>query len=199
MKKLLVFDLGGVIVDFNIGTIGEWTGLTLDDFWRKWLKSETVRDFESGKTGRHTFARELTAEFDLPVSPQELLRVYRTWQVGLYPGARRLLETLAPHFMLACLSNTNEIIWTDSIHEFGIDRLFHYRFASHEMGCLKPDPEAYAYLVREVPFSLEEIVFFDDNPINVEAARAFGLDAYVVQGPGGVQEKLESLGLLTGR
>ncbi len=199
MKKLLVFDLGGVIVDFNIQVMGKWTGLSPDDFWRQWLKSEAVRDFESGKTGRHTFARELTAEFDLPVSPQEFLAVYRTWQVGLYPGAQQLLETLAPQFTLACLSNTNEMIWTDSIHEFGIDRLFNYCFASHEMGCLKPDPEAYAYLVREVPFAVEEIIFFDDNPLNIEGARAFGLAADLVQGPGQARDKLVSLGLLNGR
>jgi putative hydrolase of the HAD superfamily len=198
MKKLLVFDLGGVIINFNIGVMGQWTGLSSDAFWRRWLKSEAVRDFESGKTGRHTFARELTAEFDLPVSPQEFLTIYRTWHKGLYPEARPLLEALAPQYTLACLSNINEIIWADMLCEQGIDRLFRYRFASHEMGCLKPDPEAYAYLLREVPFEKEEILFLDDNPVNVEAAQAFGIDAYVTRGPEEARATLLSLGLLRG-
>ena len=196
MKKLLVFDLGGVIVDFNSDIMGKWTGLSSAALWRRWLKSEAVRGFESGRTGRHIFAQEIVAEFNLPVSPQEFLRSYRSWQVGLYPGAEPLLDSLAPRFTLACLSNTNEIIWTDTIHELGIDRLFTYRFASYEMGCLKPDAEAYAYLVREVPFSRDEIIFFDDNPSNVEAAQAFGIDAYVAQGPEQAQETLLSLKLL---
>ncbi len=196
MKKLIVFDLGGVIVDFNSDIMGNWTGLSAGDFWRRWLQSPAVRDFESGKTGRHTFAREIVSEFNLPVSPRAFLDTYRTWQLGLYPGASQMLETLAARFPLACLSNTNEIIWTDAIHELGVGRFFNYRFASHEMGCLKPDAEAYAYLAREVPFARDEIVFFDDNPINVEAAQAFGIEAYEARGPVEARETLEALGLL---
>jgi putative hydrolase of the HAD superfamily len=196
MKKLIMFDLGGVLVEFNFSDLMKMTNLSEAAMWKKWLLSETVREFESGRMGTDTFAENLVAEFNLSISPDTLLARYATWLQGLYPGAEALLAELAPDYTLACLTNTNELIWSLTWEMVDMKKLFDYRFASHKMGCLKPDQEAYDYVVESVPFSREEILFFDDNPLNVAGAQEAGLAAYEVQGPAEARAKLVELGLL---
>ena len=57
--------------------------------------------------------------------------------------------------------------------------LGHFRkvFASHEMGLRKPEPAAFAHIVKETGVPAERILFFDDSLGHVEAARACGLQA----------------------
>ena len=196
MKKLIVFDLGGVLVEFNFQDMMDMTQLSETAMWEKWLRSETVREFETGRLEIDKFTENLVAEFNLSISPTELRARYATWMVGMYPGAEALLAELAPDFGLACLTNTNALIWSLTWKMVDLDKLFDYRFASHEMGCLKPDPEAYEYVIEAVPHTREQILFFDDNRLNVEGARAVGLTAYKVKGPAQVREKLVSLGLI---
>jgi putative hydrolase of the HAD superfamily len=196
MKKLIVFDLGGVLVEFNFQDMMNMTQLSETAMWEKWLLSETVREFETGRTQTETFARDLVAEFNLSVSPTALLERYATWMVGMYPGAEALLAELAPDFALACLTNTNALIWSLTWKMVDLEKLFDYRFASHEMGCLKPDPEAYEYIIESIPYAREEILFFDDNRLNVEGARAVGLTAFQVKGPAETRAKLVEQGLI---
>jgi putative hydrolase of the HAD superfamily len=196
MKKLIVFDLGGVLVEFNFQDMMDMIQLSEAAMWEKWLLSETVRDFETGRIDTETFARDLVAEFNLTITPAELLARYATWMVGLYPGAEALLAELAPDIALACLTNTNALMWSLTWKMVDLENLFDYRFATHEMGCLKPDPEAYEYVIQAVPYARDEILFFDDNPLNVEGAQAVGLAAYEVQGPAAVRAQLVELGYL---
>src|SRR5229473_1478687 len=46
---------------------------------------------------------------------------------------------------------------------------------SHEVGLVKPDPRIYALLCAELRVAPGELVFLDDVPENVEAARRFGI------------------------
>ncbi|TMC59959.1 MAG: hypothetical protein E6J26_02645 [Chloroflexi bacterium] len=55
-------------------------------------------------------------------------------------------------------------------------------FPSHLTGRLKPDLEAFAYVVECLDIRPERIVFFDDNLLNVEVARSVGMRAYRVRG-----------------
>ncbi|MDL5159320.1 HAD-IA family hydrolase [Actinomycetospora termitidis] len=54
---------------------------------------------------------------------------------------------------------------------------------SAEVGLVKPDPAIYAAADRAYGTTPGECTFFDDKPVNVEAARAHGWDAHVWTGP----------------
>ena len=80
---------------------------------------------------------------------------------------------------LACLSNTNVLHW-QRFPEF--PALFHTCFASHQMGIVKPDPEAFAHVLETLKVSGKEVYFFDDLLPNVEAAQSAGINAFHVKG-----------------
>ena len=70
----------------------------------------------------------------------------------------------------------------------GIDRQpwldpFTLRFYSCRLRATKPDPAAYLAVLDELQAEPGDVVFVDDRPANVDAARALGLVAYLFEGP----------------
>ena len=80
--------------------------------------------------------------------------------------------------------------------DFKIGELMDECFISCLTGLLKPDQEAFEYVLGTLNCLPEEVVFFDDNPINTAAAKDYGIRAYQVEGKGGLRSKLSELGLL---
>jgi glucose-1-phosphatase len=69
-------------------------------------------------------------------------------------------------------------------------------FTSHEIGHRKPQPESFEHVLRAIGVPPPEVLLFDDLEPNVEAARALGLQAVVVKGPGDVRAALVDRQLL---
>ena len=51
---------------------------------------------------------------------------------------------------------------------------------SYEVGLVKPDPAMFEHVVETLGVQPDSIVFLDDNEINVEQARAVGLEISAV-------------------
>jgi putative hydrolase of the HAD superfamily len=64
------------------------------------------------------------------------------------------------------------------------------------MGVLKPDQEAFQYVLQATGISPERILFLDDNQLNVDGAISAGLQAYRTQGVVEARYQLEELGLI---
>jgi HAD superfamily hydrolase (TIGR01509 family) len=63
----------------------------------------------------------------------------------------------------------------------GLRKIFAYHFASHLTGKLKPDRDAFEHVVTAMGCEPFEILYFDDQPMNVEAAQTFGIKAVCVK------------------
>ena len=195
---LLVFDLGGVLV--------EWDGveplrklsrrnLSREDARRFWLESPWVRRFETGQCPPGSFAAGVVEELDLRLDAEGFLRDFISWDRGPLPGARELLEELGRSCELGCLSNNNEMHWSRLRDEFGFGHYFKYCFISYEIGLLKPDREIFEFLLSHLPYPASRIAFFDDNPECVESALELGIKAFQVQGIDEVRRVLGDLRL----
>jgi len=79
-----------------------------------------------------------------------------------------------PFIKLAIASNHISAIkiWLD---KQGLLSYFHSIVISGEVKVKKPDPKFYKILVRELGEKPDEILFIDDNKVNIDAAREFGL------------------------
>jgi HAD superfamily hydrolase (TIGR01509 family) len=197
--RSILFDLGGVLVRFRgIQRVAEWLedGEAGDEHWRRWLRSATVRGFERGRLTPEEFADAFLDEFRLDLGPAELLRELHDFIGGPLEGALELLDELRPRYLVACLSNTNRLHWPGMFRRMGLLERFERAFVSCETGFLKPDPEAFEHVCRELDLPPREILFFDDARLNVEAARALGFAACRALGPADCRRELERRGLL---
>lgn len=100
-----------------------------------------------------------------------------------FDGMPQLLDELEKAGVAtACLSNTNELHWErilDSNRYPCIARLG-TKLASHELRLEKPDPAIYLRAEHLLNAAADQIIFFDDNQANVEAATALGWTAQLI-------------------
>jgi HAD superfamily hydrolase (TIGR01509 family) len=192
----LLFDLGGVLIE--LGSLSDMMATSPhsdEDIWRGWTQSPSVRGFESGRCTPEEFAENMVNEFELSISVSEFIDKFRQWPKGTYPGAQSLLESLSGEFDLACLSNTNLTHWETFLSKEEVMTCFSTVFLSHQTGVLKPDDAAFRRVVESLGVAQETILFFDDNPGNVSAAKKMGMNAECTKTPEGVIKALNGLGL----
>jgi len=185
-------ELGGVEV------ILAWLGhrITAEELWRRWLLSQSVRQFETGQIDAPAFAAGVIAEFGLDVQPQQFLDSFVGWPTGLYPGTLELLARIPRKFQLALLSNSNALHWPRVLHEMRLGAAFDNHFVSHLTGRIKPDAEAFEHVLQTLGCEPSQVLFLDDNLLNIEAARALGMHAVCVRGLAQTRQALIDEGIV---
>jgi putative hydrolase of the HAD superfamily len=183
--RVVLFDLGGVLVDLSgVPTMLQWMDnrVSRDELLKMWLMSPVVRAFESGRATPEAFADQLIAEMGLPVERTRLLEEFARWPEGLFPGALDLVDRVPRRYTRATLCNTNALHWPRLMEDMRLSGAFDHYFASHLIGKIKPDEEAFQHVTEELECRAEEVLFLDDNQLNVEAAKRFGMVAVQVRG-----------------
>lgn len=183
MKKFsILFDLGGVLIENR--TFEELpkliSGCSDIDLKRQWLESLAVREFELGKCNPKDFSERFVSEWNLAVKPDEFVAKFATWPTGFMSGAEDLIANLRQRHQVACLSNSNEIHWK---RFDGFTRYFDVALSSHMLGQIKPDFEAFSAAIAHLETKPEEVYFFDDSPVCVEAARRMNINAFLAASP----------------
>src|SRR6202521_5318493 len=144
------------------------------------------------------FAAGVTSEFGLRVEPQQFLEEFIGWPSGLYPGTLQMLARIPRSYRRAVLSNSNALHWPRVLDDMGLGPAFDSHFVSHLTGRIKPDSEAFEHAVDSLGCKPGQVLFLDDNSLNVEAARRFGMHAVRVRGVAEAQRVLTDLGIIDG-
>lgn len=188
--KLILFDLGGVLIDLSgIDRFRDYFA-GIPDFWQKWLMSDAVRKFDGGLTETGEFISAVIKEFNLDIEPRVFREYFDTIPLGYYPGAEELLKKYRAEYPIACLSNINAVHWQKAVSEWHVYENFDHVFASHLIGHVKPDREIFEHVLRKTGLAPSDILFFDDNRLNVEAAQKLGFQSHVTRGIEELREKL---------
>jgi putative hydrolase of the HAD superfamily len=192
--------MGGVLVELGgeqpfLEMIGG--GIDAEEMWRRWLASPSVRAHETGRMESRDFAEEAVREFGLTVSPARFLEHFAGWLQGPFEGAHDLLEELSERHRTAILTNLSAVHWPIA-EGYGIFDKVEQVIASYRVGAIKPDRDFFEIALAQLGTHASEAVFFDDNIVNVEGARACGLEAYVVRGVEETRSRLFELKLLPG-
>ncbi len=173
----IVFDAGGVLVDFD-PTWPARLGIDPDDVAAWMLVDPVFHAFERGETSEIRFATAFAKHFGLP-DARVVQEPFTDWVVGAYPQAAALLDAVA--HPCAFLSNTNRWHWAAFDPTRALRSRMQAQLASHLIGARKPDAIAFERASRILGSA--DVLFLDDRTDNVDAARAYGWRAEVVSGP----------------
>jgi glucose-1-phosphatase len=198
--RVVLFDVGGVLVELGgAATLLEELAdrITLPEFWSLWLRSPSVRAFETGRIDAGQFAAGMLAELQLDIDAASFLESFARWPSALYPGALEMIDRIPSHYRRALLSNSNVLHWRRVTDEFGLGARFEHQFVSHLMGKIKPDAEAFEHVLGALDCQPAQILFLDDNILNIEAARRIGMRAQLVRGAHEAQRSLQQAGIIT--
>ena len=197
--EVLLFDLGGVLVEFSgVRDVAPLLRIaaTESEILERWSRCPHTEAFGLGLLNREDFAERFVRDWGLDTPPEHFLQAFRSWSRRLLPGAEELLASLRPRFRLAALSNSNELHWERNANDIGVNGLFDLAISSHQVGFCKPDPRIYQVALDRLGASPDAVMFFDDVHANVAAASHLGMHAFQVNGVEGVRERLICEGLL---
>lgn len=217
--RVVCFDLGGVVVRIARSWAEACTAAGVE---QRDHDAFTAPDMQSGRRelsdGYQRGAIPCAEYFELIARssnglymPREVEAVHRAWVFDPYPGVEALVDDLNTlgTVRTACLSNTNHSHWQDLQGSCNgkwrvpaIQKL-HTRLVSHELDAVKPEERIYTLAEDRLGAEGSEIVFFDDLAENVDAARARGWRAYLIDHAGDtaaqMRDRLANLGVFEPR
>lgn len=206
MIRIVCFDIGGVLVQhrrtWREGC--EAAGLPIrgsaesESVAR--LRKDLARQFTIGAIDEAAFCLRMSEAGNHLYSPAEIRLIHHAWLGPEYPGVGDVVRRLVDSGRVATgiLSNTNAAHWARlepsaaGPAEFPTPSLLSNRHASHLLGAMKPDAEAFAAFERHTGFAGPEILFLEDLPDNLAAAAARGWTCHAIDFTRPTADQIES-------
>jgi len=182
----VVLDLGNVLiaVEFQrfVHRVAALTGRAPTGIAERWVTGPAKRRYERGElTGREFFGA-MAADLGWPAERRNDLLCAWTDIFSPVPGAAATVADLAARGPVWLLSDTNPVHLRACRRRWPwLDRCCR-SFVSWRTGRLKAEPGGFAAVLAAAPCPPGQLVFLDDLPANVAAARAAGLDARLFRG-----------------
>ena len=182
MIKAIYLDLGKVIIDYDqtipLESLKKLSDLPLNEIKQILVeKDDTMLRFDRGELSRIDFYKTMCRHLGLDISRDEFEQLWNSLFLPDPLISENLLLNLKRRYRLLMLSNTNEIHFEFIWEQFKIVHHIEDRLLSFELGCLKPNASIYRKAIDRAGVLPGEILFFDDKPENVEAARKAGIHA----------------------
>lgn len=182
--SLVCFDVGGVLVRICQTWQDAFRAAGLVPTQAEPLALQALAEFDRHQEGAIPSQALWSAVASrLGCSAEEAALAHRNILLEFYPGVPELLDDLSGQGVrLGCLSNTNEEHWLELTtgDRFRPVSRFDVKMASHREQLAKPDRRLFERFQEKAGTAASEIVYFDDVPVNVEAARACGWQAFRV-------------------
>ena len=178
----ILFDADGVIqrptVDYR-EICTQRLGITSENLDR--FMSEVFAVERPSLTGGGRFQTDLSAllaRWQLAHRLDEALSVWTALETD--PAMCEAIRALRAAGFCCCLAtNQQEFRRAFMSRELGYAELFTREFYSCGLGYAKPDPAYFRAIAAELALPPERLLFIDDHPPNVQAAREVGLHAAV--------------------
>jgi putative hydrolase of the HAD superfamily len=200
--SLLLWDVGGVVLTdgFDEGQRARTArhfGIDPDDLERRHLR--VVTDFETGKLSLADYLAAVVFHEPRSFTPEAFADFVRSCSAAHEEAlacARALRRS--GRYLMATLNNESRELNEYRITSFRLREAFQMFLTSCYTGRRKPDPAAYEYALALTQHAPEEVVFLDDRPENVGAARRLGLQGVHVRDPARVADDLGRVGVRVG-
>lgn len=187
MNKVVIFDMGGVLVDLDIeGCKAAFRrDLDYDDIDNiidACHQKGIWGDLEEGVLPADEFRRIILEDSRPGATAHDVDEAMSKILVGIAPYKAEMLKKMKEGYDLYMLSNNNAICLPYSsamFTEAGVPlaETFIKCFMSFEMKALKPSADFYRRVMAEIGRPADEMLFIDDSQVNVDAAIAAGLPA----------------------
>lgn len=182
MYKNIIFDLGGVMVDFapKDFLLDRFCNAAIEDkVYRLTFGSETWQKLDAGLCTRYEGNQAMMAAAQEEGCAFEVQEVLENW-TSILRVRRRMVELvrrLKNHGYCAYyLSNIPEDI-LPLLMSRGLEGVFDGGMASCDVHINKPDPRIYKILLDKYHLKAGECIFIDDNRANVQTAFQLGMNS----------------------
>jgi 2-haloacid dehalogenase len=200
MTKAVIFDVGGVLIDWNPKYL-----------YSKLLADEAAIEAYLDEIGFNTWnlaldeggrwepaIAELVAKF--PHHKDLIEAAHLRWHEmlgGDIPGTVDILKRLADAGVpLYAITNYSSEKFIETVERFPFFALFRDIVVSGDEKLLKPEAAIFRMCLDRNGLKAQECVFIDDVARNIDGARAVGIDAILFESPEQLERDLQARGLL---
>jgi HAD superfamily hydrolase (TIGR01509 family) len=200
--KIVVFDLGKVLVDFDYGIAGRkiaaQSKMSADELRAFISTSPLLFRYETGLMSKQRFYDEVCAATGYCGGLAEFCHFFADIFVPIAPMVQLHGELRQRGYPTYIFSNTNELAVEHIRRSFPFFSHFDGYILSYEVGAMKPDAKIYEALERMAGRRGTEVLYLDDRPENVEAGAARGWQIILQETPEKTRAAIEKLGMLNG-
>ena len=176
MIQVVLFDLGGVLLPFDrerrVAAIVSQLGVDADDV-RELFDGPLPRRMDLGEADESDFAAAFAEMSDRPITPATARALLLSVFDSPNPELWRLVAELRRTYVVGGFSDNPAFVAS----VFPDGALLEPMIFSSEIGAVKPSDAAFAAAEVRLGFGGEAVLFIDDGPANVAAARRRGWDA----------------------
>ena len=201
MIQTLIFDLGGVLIDWNPLYV-----------YRNYFDSEEKLHYFFEHICTHDWNEEQDAGRTISEGTQLLVQQYPEWEQpirdyygrwtemlgGPIPETVDLLQQMkaSGKYKLYALTNWNQHLFEIALVRYQFLHWFDGRVVSGEEKTRKPFPEIYERLLQRYRVPAAEALFIDDNERNVLAARNVGITSIHFRNAAQLKAELLQMGIV---
>lgn len=199
MIDTIIFDFGGVLVDWNPRYL--YRDYFADDEKLEWFLSNICTDewnIEQDRGRSLSEATELLVK-EFPDYQKEIEMYYGQWETMLkdaIPGTVEILYELKEKYKIYGLTNWSAETFPVALNRFEFFEVFDGILVSGKEKLIKPDVKIFELMMERFGLNPENSLFIDDNLKNVEASRNFGIETIHFTNPEDLRKELTGLGIL---
>ncbi|MEO8023423.1 HAD family phosphatase [Polaromonas sp.] len=197
--QALLFDLGGVVLDIDFNRAFEhWqpvSRLSLDEIKAGFRFDAAYQRHERGEITAAQYFAHLSNTLQLQEGHARVAEGWNAIFLGEISEALAMIQSARSQLPCYAFTNSNPVhqaAWSAMFP--AVVQAFDRIFVSSDMGCRKPERQAFEHIVREIKVDPQAILFFDDLAENIAGAQGAGLQAVHVRGPADVRAALERTG-----
>ena len=200
-RSVVVFDLGGVLIDWNPRYLYRKLFAGDEAAMETFLAKVCTSDWNERQDAGRRFAE---AEAELIARHPDRAPLIRAWHArfdemisGAIDGTVGVLDELRSRGTpVYALSNWSAETFASQRQRFPFLGWFRGIVVSGDEGVIKPDARIFEILLRRYAIRADESVFIDDNPGNARAASALGIHGIHFRNPQALRQELGAVGLL---
>jgi epoxide hydrolase-like predicted phosphatase len=197
--KGIIFDIGGVLVDVRIKSFFEHfvsqTGFSKEQLYSIIIMGGEWDRFEKGLITEEQLKVKIEREHG--IKPEVMDKMASDWRKTLKPVPEtiEIARKLKGRYRLFALSNVDEKTTKQCLDRFDFYRHFDGVILSWKVHMRKPERDIYEYTLKRMGMKPEEIVFIDNFPLNLPAAKKMGIHTVLYKDPGQLESDLKKLGI----
>jgi len=200
--KVIIFDLGNVMVDFDlrpaVERIANFCNRGPNEIIKLFFGSNITNSFEKGELSAEEFYNQAKEILGLKLGYESFVPIWN--EIFFFSSKNRavyhIANRLKNNYSLAMLSNTNILHYRYIKDRFPIFSIFENVFLSFEIGAVKPDKVIYQKAIKALDCLPENIFYSDDRPELIKSALDLGIKSYVYTSPEQLIKDLSSLNIV---
>ncbi len=199
--KVIIFDLGGVIVSSRVekipNIISDYLGIEYSQFDD--LMGKYKSDLTKGKISLIDVYSKVIKQFglnnlDAKDVVDKHLEIFQKTIEDLDEEVLSLVKKLRESYSVVCLVNAEPDV-VPLVRKRGVYDYFEHAYISTELRMEKPNKEIYSAVLNDLNRRAEEAIFVDDKEDNVNSARGMGINSILYKNFRQLKKDLKILGL----